>query len=153
MTEPIYYFVFGQKSLFIPLKYLYPECGILLEASPQVEPLQCFNTSCPANKNCAEVLVHRTNELFDRHPSTTMLLAYYKNTQGKLRAGVFYKNGDEDPRLISCNPYGFKRLQTLRDDETGQKKSKMYEWRPPVEFYTKRIKTDLIAVPDLLKVT
>ena len=86
----IYYFVFQKKTAFIPLKSLYPECFFLRKDHPRTEALQCFKTSCPANKNCADIVAKRVFHLFEHVVvDSELLLAYFKNTKGSICAGVF----------------------------------------------------------------
>lgn len=126
MVDPIYWFTFQKKTSFIHLKYVYPECFILREGHPQTNPLQCFHTSCPANKNCMETLAKRIHYLFDNVMfGTELLLVYFKNNTGSIRAGVFYKDLRE-PVVMTCNPYGFKKFQ---------KEGETYKWFPTSEFY------------------
>ena len=122
MKQLIHYFVFQEHSAFMPLRYAYAECSVLIEPHPRVEPLQCYQTSCPANRNCAEITARRIHYLFEEILSddVEMLFLYFKmrnksflSEVGKipsLGAGVFYKDMRE-PRWMVMNRWGFNRVR------------------------------------------
>jgi hypothetical protein len=120
--EPLYYFVFQEKSAFIPLRYIYPECSILIESHPKVEPLQCFCTSCPANQSCAEIIVKKVHYLFTHlFPKVEMLFIYFR-----FKDGGFYSQGEwipslgalvcdkdlNEPKWMKINRWGFNKCKT-----------------------------------------
>lgn len=122
MRQPVYFFVFQEKTAFIPVKYLYPECFILIEEHPKVEPFQCFAKECPANKNCAETIANRVHYLFENvlPPKVEQLFAYFNyrndgfNSKGEfipsLGAALFYKDLTE-PSWMKINRWGFNKLK------------------------------------------
>ena len=93
MTKPVYYFMTpyrptfkdrvdvmpdGARTAFIHLKYLYPECSLLIEHAEQLYPLKCLRGPCHRNKNCMDILVKRVKYFFDEVATDTgMLVAYY----------------------------------------------------------------------------
>lgn len=136
MKSLAHYFIFQGHSAFMPLRYCYPECAVLIEPHPKVEPLQCYQTSCPANKNCADIMAHRVHYLFEEvlPEDVELLFLYFKFrnkgfwSMGKwvesLGAGVFHKNMRE-PDWMSLNRWGFNKV---RDE--GLKLT----WLPTDEF-------------------
>jgi hypothetical protein len=104
-----------ERSVLLPLRYVYPECSKLIEPHPQMYPLKCLrNDGCPANVGCMGILVQRVDYLFSEvMPEAEMLIAYFTYGDTKsLRGAVFYRDLRE-PRLITMNPSGFRRLQTI----------------------------------------
>lgn len=108
----ISFFTVNEKSLFLPFRYLYPECLLLIEKHLQAFPLLCLKSDCPANKNCMEVVAKRVNYWFTHiEPKAELMFAYFKYRDStSLRAGVFNKNLDE-PKYMVLNPSGFAKLQ------------------------------------------
>lgn len=107
----------------MPLRYCYPECGVLIEPHPRVQPIQCYRTECPANKNCAETMAHRIHYLFEEvfSDDVEMLFLYFKlrDDQGfwsqgewipSLGAGLFYRDMRE-PRWMKLNRWGFNKVK------------------------------------------
>ena len=142
--SPIYFFIFQQHSVFIPLKYVYPECFVLIEPHPQISPLQCFNTSCSANRNCAEILAKRVNYLFNNvMPTGKMMYLYfkYKDRPNSIRAGIFTKELSE-PTTKILNPYAFKKFQ---------REGISYEWMPTDDFLFISGSGGILPVGNLLK--
>jgi len=131
----IYFFVFQKHTVFLPLKFLYPECLLLLERHSAVEPLQCFQRACPANQNCAEILVRRVHYFFTEVvPRATQLFVYfnYRNASftrkgeriTSLGAACFDRDL-EDPRWMKLNRWGFNKCKA--EGET-------FKWHPTTEF-------------------
>lgn len=139
--NPIYYFVFSKKTLFIPLKALYPECSVYITEHTSVNNLQCLSTSCPVDKNCMGKLVPRVSALFDQDKDVKMIVAYFKerNSQ-RIRAGVFTRDLSE-PGLVTCNPFALKKFQ---------KEGVVYQWFPHSDFFTKEHR-DLISPESLIR--
>lgn len=121
----------------MPLRYCYPECGVLIEPHPRVQPLQCYRTSCPANQNCAEIMAHRVHYLFEEVllDAVEMLFLYFKlrDNQGfwvqsewvpSLGAGLFYRDMRE-PHWMRLNRWGFNKV---KDEGTTMR------WVPTDEF-------------------
>lgn len=152
MTKLVHYFVFQEHSVFMPLRYCYPECGVLIEPHPKLEPLQCYRSSCHANKNCAEITAHRVHYLFDEVLSDNVetLFLYFKLrnrgfwTQGEwvpsLGAGVFHPDMRE-PEWMLINRWGFNKV---RDEALAM------SWRPPDEFLFMGGTKDIIIPTDSL---
>ena len=91
-------------------------------------PLSCFNTECPANKNCAEVLVRRLNYLFTMVVPTAELIVLYFTTPVKPKSifgGLFLKDLDT-LRVSTLNPYAFKKFK---------KEGIVYQWTPSSDFF------------------
>lgn len=136
MREPIYYFTFCKKTAFMPLRYVYPECIVLRKDQPQTEGLQCLNTSCPVNAACMDVLARRIHYLFENvFPECELLLVYFKNEKGSIRAGVFYKDMRE-PYVMTCNRSGFAKFQ---------REGTAFSWVPKDEYLLIRPGTDIIV--------
>lgn len=147
MRELVHYFVVQKHSVFMPLRYCYPECLVLIEPHEAVEPLQCFKEECPANQNCGELIAKKVYYLFEEvlDDTTVQLILYFKKrnqryyskTQGwvdSLGACVFYKDMRE-PELITMNRSAFYKLR-----DQGIKMS----WLPSDEFLFIKSSNDLI---------
>jgi hypothetical protein len=108
------YFSFQEKTIFIPLRYVYPECFALIAPHPQMHPVRCLREDgCPANMNCMEHLVQRVNYLFGEvFPKAEMMIAYFKydDRPKSIRGAIFYKDLRE-PELKTLNPFGFRKFQ------------------------------------------
>ncbi len=136
MRKLVQYFIFQGHSAFMPLRYCYPECAVLIEPHPKVEPLQCFMTTCPANKNCAEIIAHRVHYLFEEilSDNVEMLFLYFRMRERgfyskgewipSLGAGVFHRDMRE-PDWMIMNRWGFNKV---RDD------GMTLTWLPTDEF-------------------
>ena len=112
--DEVHYFTVQDKSAFIPLRYVYPECYKLIEPHPQMHPMKCLQSEgCPANVGCMEILVQRVKYLFTEvMPSVEMLVAYFKyDDRPKSIRGVVFHSDLRAPRLLLLNPFGMKRLQ------------------------------------------
>lgn len=160
MSEPVYYFMTpyrptmrhavdvmpdGSQTAFVHLKYLYPECMVLIEDSPQLSPLQCLRTTCHRNKNCMDTLARRVKYFFDNVvPEAGMIVAYYKyKKQSSIKAGIFMSDLRE-PRLILCRKSAFNRYKREGD---------VYSWNPPTEYWLLGggSSSDLIVPSKLIK--
>lgn len=126
----------------MPLKYLYPECEILLQGSPSLTPLHCLqNDACPSNRNCMENLAKRVNFFFGEvEPQTELIVAYFKQGES-IKAGLFNKDLEE-PRLITCNRSAFQKCY---------KEGITYKWDPPLNFYMLSTTTDIIKPETLIR--
>ena len=139
--NPIFYFVFSKKTVFIPLRAIYPECSSLIESHTSVENLQCLETSCPVDANCMGKLVPRINSLFEQDEDYELIISYYKlRNSTRVRAGVFYRDLSE-PRVVTCNPFALKKFQ--RDGVT-------YQWFPNTDFFSYSY-TELIKPETLIR--
>ncbi len=96
MKEPIAFFVFQEHSVFMPLRFIYPECMSLIEKYDQLSPLHCLrNDHCPANRGCMDILAKRTNYLFTYVvPNGKQIVAYfkYRDQPESVRAGIFTRD-------------------------------------------------------------
>ncbi len=120
------YFVFQGKTVFIPIKYIYPECALLLQNHEGLQQLHCLKVdSCPANRNCMDNLAKRINYFFDKvEPQSELIISYFKLGES-LKAGIFNREMDE-PKYITCNRSAFQKFQ---------RESITYRWEQPVDFY------------------
>ena len=143
--EPVYYFSFQTKTTFIKLQHLFPECGVLIEGQPELHPLKCLLSSCPANANCMEGLVRRLDYFFENVvPQSELIVAYfrYADRPQSIRAGIFYRDMTE-PRVAVVNPWAFRKFQ---------KEGDTFKWFPPAEFYRlNTVMSTIIPVESLIK--
>lgn len=143
--QVITFFTFQEKTVFIPLRYVYPECMKLIEPYDQMYPLRCLNEDgCPANMGCMDVLVKRVDYLFQNvMPDAELLLAYYKyrDRPDSIRAAVFYRDLRE-PRTIVCNKAAFKKFQ---------KAGEMFAWSPTSSYLMLGSERNIIPVENLIK--
>lgn len=140
----IFYFVFQGKTVFLPLKSLYPQCMTLIQGEDQLYPLKCMEDTCHRDANCADVLAHRVHYFFEKVvPGAELLVAYYKWTDrpNSIRAGLFHKNMSS-PRVIVCNRAAFTKFQ----DE-----GIVYQWTPPNEFLFMGGTGDIVPVEGLIR--
>lgn len=142
--QQVVFFTFQTKTVFIPLRYIYPECMVLIERHQQLSPLHCLSHDhCPANANCMEVLAKRVNYFFTHVvPDVELMIAYfrYRDRPNSIRAGVFTK-GLEEPRVMTVNPFAFRKFQ---------QDSVSFTWVPPDEFLFMGPSSNLIPVENLL---
>lgn len=128
--EPISYVLFQDKTAFMPLRYIYPECWFLIEDHPKMFPLRCMNENgCPANANCGEKISRRVHYLFDEvlPGDVEMLIGYFKYRDTKsIRASVFKREMSE-PYVRVINPYALRKF--LREGTA-------YRWFPTLEYMT-----------------
>lgn len=139
--EDIHFFVFRDKVVFIPLRYLYPECLFLIKDNEALSPLICLqNNSCHVGASCMEMLAKRIHYILNYlEPSAELIIAYFK--QGtRIRAGIFTHTFD-NPRVTTINPYAFRSLQ---------KKSVAKRWTPSLEFCGLSKVSDVISPSSLI---
>lgn len=138
------YFTFQDKTSFIPLRQLYPECFILLKDSPDAMPMQCMRGPCSKNAQCMEILAKRVYYFFNEiDPTSEMLIVYYKyNTSLK---GVIFDKEMNEPVLKTLNPSGFNKFKNEGD-------IKQWPMRPEFLNIGGYYKTDnIIPVENLIK--
>lgn len=143
---PIIYFVVNKKTVFIPLRYVYPECSKLIDSHPDMFPLKCLTTDgCPANIQCMDYLVPRVNYLFKEVcPAAEMLISYYKyrDRPNSIRGAVFHRDLRE-PNVMTINPSGFSKFQ---------KESETFQWHPTDEYKTLGAHRGIIPIESLISV-
>ena len=145
MNEPLAYFVVQDKTLFIPFRYVYPECEKLIAPHPQMYPAKCLaEDGCPSNMNCMDFLVPRVNYIFDNVcNSAEMMIAYYKyrDRPNSIRGAIFHRDL-RAPSIMVLNPYGFRKLQ--KDAEPGI-------WVPTAEYKNLGAHRGIIPVESLIR--
>ena len=143
--KPVFYFSFQEKSVFVPLKFIYPECFFHIKDHPQLYPMKCFmEDACPPTANCGEVLVRRVHYFFENVvPDAEILVAYfkYRDRPKSLRGAVFNRNLDP-PTLSILNPFAFRKFQ---------KEGTTYQWYPTDEYLFMGGSKGLISVENLVK--
>lgn len=123
-----------EKTLFLKLKDLYPECEFLLE-DLDLHPLWCLaQDMCPRNNRCMEKLVKRLKYIFDQFAKAEMILLYfrYRDRPGSTRAGVFHRDFRE-PRLITFNRSSWDKFK-----QTGE----IYSWNLPDNLFLETTETE-----------
>lgn len=143
MEDFVPFFTFQGHSVFVPLKYVYPECFVLIDPHVQLSPMQCLRTSCPANANCATKLAKRVNFLFNHVvPEGKMIYAYfkYRDRPNSIRAAVFDREMDE-PKVMVLNQSAFRKFM---------KEGIQQKWYPPVDYWLAGGSDKLISVEHLL---
>jgi hypothetical protein len=147
MRDPVTFFVFSGKTAFMPLRYLYGECFKLIEPHPQVQPVQCFYTSCPANMNCGETIAKRVAFMFDKvfGPEVKMLVAYYRyqDRPNSVRAAIFQKNLGE-PSVMVLNHSAFNKCK---------REGLVFQWVPSDEYMSvgMSVPSGIIPVESLIR--
>jgi hypothetical protein len=142
--EPISYAVFQKKTVFIPLRYVYPECMLLIADHPQMYPLRCFaDDGCPVVANCGEIIAHKINYLFQEVvPKAEIIVAYYKypDRPQSIRGAVFNRNLDP-PNIRLLNTYALRKF--LRE-------ATPFNWYPSDEYSFLAGTKDILVVPEIL---
>lgn len=142
--EHVAFFVFQKHSMFVPLRFVYPECLSLIEKYDQLSPLHCLkNDGCPANRGCMDVLAKRLNYLFTFVATDAQqIIAYfkYRDRPDSIRAGVFTRDMAE-PKLMTLNRSAFKKFQ---------RESLTYTWVPPDEYLFMAPDSKIIPVESLI---
>lgn len=142
--DPFSFVVFKEKTMFMPLRYIYGECWGLIEHHPQMFPLKCFVTDgCPVTANCGEIIVNRVNYLFEEVvPKVEIIVAYYKyrDRPKSIRGAIFNKNLDP-PSISILNPYAFRKF--IREGTA-------FQWFPTSEFLFMSGNKDIIPVEKLV---
>ena len=139
------FFVINNKTLFLPLRFLYPECEKLIEPHEQMYPLRCLvEDGCPANMQCMDFLVKRLNYLFTQvFPTAEMIITYYRyrDRPESLRGAVFDRDFSE-PKVIILNRAAFRKFQ--REGQT-------YQWNPTDEYKHIGSERGIIPVEHLIR--
>jgi len=142
---PLSYFVVNKRTIFIPFRYVYPECEKLIAPHPEMYPVKCLQEDgCPANMNCMDFLVPRVNYIFNEVCETAeMMIAYYKyrDRPNSIRGAVFHKDL-RDPYVMILNPWGFSKLQ--RD-------AAVFAWVPTAEYKNLGAHRGIIPVENLIR--
>jgi len=142
--EPISYFTFQEKTTFVPLRYVYPECMVLIEDHPQMFPLKCFvEDGCPANANCGDIIARRIHYLFEEvMTASDMIICYYRyrDRPKSIRGAIFNRNLDP-PTIHILNPYAFRKFQ--REGIT-------YQWFPSDDYLFMEGSKGIIPVERLI---
>ena len=143
--DPISYVVFKNKTVFMPLRYIFPECSFLIKDHPQMYPLRCFvEDGCPAAVRCnVEIIANKVNFLFQEViPSAEIIVAYYKyrDRPRSVRGAIFNRNLDS-PKIRLLNPYAFTKF--VREGTT-------YNWYPSDEYSFMGGSKDILVVPEIL---
>ncbi len=126
--EPISYFIFQDKTLFIPFRYIYPECFFHIKDYSNLFPMKCFlEDACPQGANCGEVLVRRIHYLFDViSPDVELIIAYFKyRDKPKSIRGAIFNRDLSTPNVSILNPNAFRKF--MREGIT-------YQWVPTDEY-------------------
>lgn len=144
MNQSVAFFVFQRHSVFMPLRFIYPECITLIEKYDQLNPLYCLNNDyCPANQSCMDVLAKRINYLFTHViPEGKQIIAYfkYRDRPDSIRAGIFTRDMQE-PRVMTLNKSAFSKFQ---------KEGISFTWVPNSEYLLMAPSTNVIPVQSLL---
>lgn len=147
MEDKITFFVVNNKSIFMPFKYIYPECEKLIEPYDSMYPAKCLAENagvCPANQNCMEFLVKRVNYIFTEvWPQGEILLGYYKykDRPNSIR-GVLFNKDLSEPRILIMNPSGFQKCKDM---------STVFEWGITDEYRDIGTHRNIIPVQSLFK--
>ena len=153
-------FELDKTTLAMPLRVLYPECGVWIADSPLLHPLICLRDTCHKNNRCVERMVPRILALFAQFPMATLLILYftYRHRQS-VGGALFRRNFDPPPRLLK-NPWGAETDDPVVNRtgwEAFKKRAVVTSFEPPPDFFDKvldapQIRTDheagqVIAAP------
>jgi hypothetical protein len=129
LTSIIYFVVFSQKTAFLKLESIFPECFFYRDQSPQIDPLMCLleDNACTVGKNCIETIVKRLHVLFQEIlPGVNVIVLYYKKRGGTgVGAGIFWKDMRE-PRVITVNPFAWQKIK---------QRGAVYQFQPNSSFF------------------
>ncbi len=108
-----YTFIVSDKTAFIKLDTLYPECFFYIKDEPQLFPLICLVGDCHRSQNCMEKLVYRLKYIFDTFPTLDLIVLYFKYRDSKsIRMGEFWKDFRE-PKYSIMNPSAFNKFKEI----------------------------------------
>lgn len=146
MTTPVTFFVVHEKTVFIPLRFVYPECAKLIATHDGMYPLKCLQEDgCSANMSCMDYLVPRVNYIFNEvcDSSVQMMVAYYKypDRPNSIRAAIFHRDLRE-PSIMTLNPWGFRKFQ---------REGKIFSWTPTSDYLNLGAHRGIIPVSNLIK--
>ncbi len=94
------------RTLLLPLDALYPECGVLTAAHPQVRPFACIqDNGCHLGMNtrCMETLARRLDRLFAAHPALELVLVHWSLPDSSCW-GVAFDRRLSAPRVARIRP-------------------------------------------------
>lgn len=131
--------ILKEKSLFIKIDYVFPECKFLIKGADQLYPFRCFVDSCPRNSNCMGRLVPRLQFLFDQFPVVQIIYLYfaYPDKPGSTRSGVFWRDFRE-PEYILFNRAYWNKVK---------KESEVFEMVLPDYLFLGEKKKEIIELP------
>ena len=149
MSDLVTFYTVGSKekgfSLFMPLKYVYPECMILIQGEEKLFPLRCLQDSCHRSQDCPTKLAKRINFIFQHvAPDAQMIYAYFKHPDrpGSIRAGVFDRDLNE-PKVMVVNRTGWAKYR---------REGIIQQWNPPMGYWLVGGSDKLIPVENLIKI-
>ena len=123
----ILFLTFCDKTVFIKLQDVFPECFLYREEMPRAEPLMCLSSTCPGNHACMETLAKRVFVLFrEVMPYAHLIVLYYRRRNtNSLGAGLFWSDMRE-PRDITMNPFAWEMIKA---------RGLVYEFHPGPNFF------------------
>ncbi len=143
--QPINFFVFSSKTAFMPVRFIYPECAIMLKEHPNAKPLQCLVDSCPISTSCMETVAKRVHMLFDTafDSKVELCVAYYSHpsSPGSIWGIEFWRDFQE-PKVSLLNRSFFGRCK--RDGIIMQ-------WTPNTEYYLVPTSKQILPVASLVR--
>ena len=126
--------VFREKTMFIKMKDIYPECFLYINKSPQLYPFICLkNNDCHVGMNCMLTLANRVKYIFDQFKGVGLLFLYfsYPDRPGSQRAGVFWRDFDKkEPKYMTFNRAAWERIKLQGD---------IYKWSLPNDLFMSKV--------------
>lgn len=113
----------GKSVIFAKLADVYPECLVLIQDAPRLEPMACLTVGCHKGAGCIEKITFRLNCLFAAFPTAQAVSLYFRPRSEKaVWATEFWRGYTKDPRVWTYNPWAWEQLK---------KKVQLFQWDPP----------------------
>jgi len=129
-SKLMYFVIFSQRTAFLKLEDVLPECFYLRRESPQLEPLLCLleDNACHVNQNCMEKLVKRLHVLFEEvMHGIDLILLYYRQRAvvDSIGCGIFWRNL-RDFKIATINRSAWAMIKN---------RGNVFQFQPATEFY------------------
>ena len=145
MLREIQFFSFQTKTVFIPLRFVYPECNVLIEEHTRVFPLRCYqDNGCSVDASCPDIMARRIDYLFQNVVKAAELIILYfkyRDRAQSIRGGLFWRDLRE-PRVMLLNKSGFEKCF---------KEGEVHTWDATNEFLYMGSDRNIIPVENLIK--
>ncbi len=143
-------FELDKVTLAMPLRVLYPECGVLIADSPLLHPLICLRDTCHRNNRCVERMVPRIVALFEGFPLASLLILYFTYRHRQSVGGALFRRGFDPPPRLLKNPWGAETDDPVVNRtgwEKFKKRAVVNAWEPPAGLFEQSPPPPMIRTP------
>lgn len=131
MANSFYTIVYKDKTMFIKMKDVYPECEFYIRSNPKLHPFICLkeDNSCHVGMNCMMILAKRVNYIFEQFSDVHLLFLYfsYPDKPGSQRAAAFWRpEFDRDPKYLTFNRSAWENIKS---------KGMIFKWSLPDSLF------------------